>query len=172
MTHDNALWIERRTARGIVRQLTRPVAGRRAKEVLRSSTKRKGQRRAFHLGGKRLGSCRPANGREHADLVTHDIGNMVGYAFAAEYPSRVRRFVLIDAPLPGVGPWDDIVRSHALWHFSFWGPDAERLVAGRERIYLDRFWNAFSARTRSTTRRLSPRGSWRCRCWRWVARSR
>jgi pimeloyl-ACP methyl ester carboxylesterase len=82
---------------------------------------------------------------EKADLVTHDIGNMVGYAFAAEYPARVGRFVLIDAPLPGVGPWDDIVKSHALWHFSFWGPDAERLVAGRERIYLDRFWNEFSA---------------------------
>ena len=82
---------------------------------------------------------------DKADLVTHDIGNMVGYAFAAEYPARVRRFVLIDAPLPGVGPWDDIVKSHALWHFSFWGPDAERLVAGRERIYLDRFWNEFSA---------------------------
>ena len=82
---------------------------------------------------------------EQVDLVTHDIGNMVGYAFAAEYPRRVRRFVLIDAPLPGVGPWDDILRSHALWHFSFWGPDAERLVAGRERIYLDRFWNEFSA---------------------------
>ena len=60
-------------------------------------------------------------------------------------PDRVRRFVLMDAPLPGVGPWDDIVKSHALWHFSFWGPDAERLVDGRERIYLDRFWNEFSA---------------------------
>jgi pimeloyl-ACP methyl ester carboxylesterase len=82
---------------------------------------------------------------DQADLVTHDIGNMVGYAFAAESPARVTRFVLIDAPLPGVGPWDDIVKSHALWHFSFWGPDAERLVAGRERIYLDRFWNEFSA---------------------------
>jgi len=82
---------------------------------------------------------------DKADLVTHDIGNMVGYALAAEYPGRITRFVIIDAPLPGVGPWDDIVRSHALWHFSFWGPDAERLVAGRERIYLDRFWNEFSA---------------------------
>jgi pimeloyl-ACP methyl ester carboxylesterase len=79
------------------------------------------------------------------DLVTHDIGNMVGYAFAAQHPDRVTKFVLIDAPLPGVGPWDDIVRSHALWHFSFWGPAAERLVKGRERIYLDRFWNEFSA---------------------------
>lgn len=82
---------------------------------------------------------------DKADLVTHDIGNMVGYALAAEYPSRITRFVLIDAPLPGIGPWDQIVRNHALWHFSFWGPDAERLVAGRERIYLDRFWNEFSA---------------------------
>src|SRR6266700_1225811 len=80
-----------------------------------------------------------------ADLVTHDIGNMVGYAFAAQHPDRVTKFVLMDAPLPGIGPWDQIVRSHALWHFSFWGPDAERLVAGRERIYLDRFWNEFSA---------------------------
>src|ERR1700694_5494362 len=82
---------------------------------------------------------------ENADLVTHDIGNMVGYAFAAQHPDRVTKFVLMDAPLPGIGPWDQIVRSHALWHFSFGGPDAERLVAGRKRIYLDRFWNEFSA---------------------------
>jgi pimeloyl-ACP methyl ester carboxylesterase len=50
----------------------------------------------------------------------------------------------MDAPLPGVGPWDDLIRSHKVWHFSFYGPDAERLVKGRERIYLDRFWNEFS----------------------------
>lgn len=86
---------------------------------------------------------------QKADLVTHDIGNMVGYAFAAQFPNRVTRFVIMDAPLPGVGPWDDIVRSRALWHFSFQGPDAERLVAGRERIYLDRFWNEFSANPKS-----------------------
>jgi pimeloyl-ACP methyl ester carboxylesterase len=78
-------------------------------------------------------------------LVTHDIGNMVGYAFAAQFPQRVTRFVLMDAPLPGIGPWDEILRNPLLWHFSFGGPDAERLVAGRERIYLDRFWNEFSA---------------------------
>jgi pimeloyl-ACP methyl ester carboxylesterase len=79
------------------------------------------------------------------DLVTHDIGNMVGYAFAAQFPQRVRRFVLIDAPLPGVGPWEEILKNPLLWHFRFGGPDMERLVAGRERIYLDRFWNEFSA---------------------------
>ncbi|MGB5183509.1 MAG: alpha/beta hydrolase [Xanthobacteraceae bacterium] len=82
---------------------------------------------------------------DKVDLVTHDIGNMVGYAFAAQHPERVKKFVIIDAPLPGIGPWDDIIRSRALWHFSFYGPDAERLVKGRERIYLDRFWNEFSA---------------------------
>ena len=60
--------------------------------------------------------------------------------------SRAReQFVLIDAPLPGVGPWDEILRNPALWHFRFGGPDVERLVKGRERIYLDRFWNEFSA---------------------------
>jgi pimeloyl-ACP methyl ester carboxylesterase len=82
---------------------------------------------------------------ERTDLITHDIGNMVGYAFAAQYQNRVSRFVLMDAPLPGVGPWEEILKSPLLWHFRFGGPDMERLVAGRERIYLDRFWNEFSA---------------------------
>jgi len=82
---------------------------------------------------------------DQIDLVTHDIGNMVGFAFAATHRERVRRFVLIDAPLPGVGPWEEIVKNPLLWHFRFGGPDMERLVAGRERIYLDRFWNEFSA---------------------------
>jgi pimeloyl-ACP methyl ester carboxylesterase len=82
---------------------------------------------------------------DKADLVTHDIGNMVGYAFAAQYPARVTRWVVMDAPLPGIGPWDEILKSPALWHFNFRGPDVERLVQGRERIYLDRFWNELSA---------------------------
>ncbi|MER8767113.1 alpha/beta hydrolase, partial [Mesorhizobium sp. M0968] len=82
---------------------------------------------------------------EKADLVTHDIGNMVGYAFVAQYRDRVTRWVVIDAPLPGIGDWDNIIRLPLLWHFNFRGPDMERLVAGRERIYLDRFWNELSA---------------------------
>jgi pimeloyl-ACP methyl ester carboxylesterase len=82
---------------------------------------------------------------ESVDLVTHDIGNMVGFAFAAKYPGKVTKFVLIDAPVPGVGPWEEILKNPLLWHFRFGGPDMERLVAGRERIYLDRFWNEFSA---------------------------
>jgi pimeloyl-ACP methyl ester carboxylesterase len=82
---------------------------------------------------------------QKAELVTHDIGNMVGYALAAQYPALITRWVVIDAPLPGIGHWDDIVRSPLLWHFNFRGPDVERLVEGRERIYLDRFWNELSA---------------------------
>jgi len=84
-------------------------------------------------------------GIDKADLVTHDIGNMVGYAFAAQFPARVTRWVIMDAPLPGIGSWDEILKSPMLWHFNFRGPDMERLVAGRERIYLDRFWNELSA---------------------------
>src|SRR5579859_1270968 len=83
------------------------------------------------------------------DLVTHDIGNMVGFAFAEEQPERVTKFVLMDAPVPGVGPWKEILKNPLLWHFRFGGPDMERLVAGRERIYLDRFWNEFSADPKS-----------------------
>nr|WP_116813491.1 alpha/beta fold hydrolase [Steroidobacter cummioxidans] len=80
-----------------------------------------------------------------ADVVAHDIGNMVAFAFAASHPDRTTRLVMMDAPVPGVGPWEEILKNPLLWHFRFGGPDMERLVAGRERIYLDRFWNEFSA---------------------------
>ena len=80
-----------------------------------------------------------------AALVTHDIGNMVGYALAAQFPEKIARWIVMDAPLPGIGPWDELLKSPVLWHFNFRGPDMERLVAGRERIYLDRFYNELSA---------------------------
>jgi pimeloyl-ACP methyl ester carboxylesterase len=79
------------------------------------------------------------------DLVAHDIGNMVAYSFAAQHPAMVKHLVMIDAPVPGIGPWEEILKSPLLWHFRFGGRDMERLVKGRERIYLDRFWNEFSA---------------------------
>lgn len=83
---------------------------------------------------------------ERADVIGHDIGNMVAFAFAAAHPDRTTRLVMMDAPVPGIGPWDEILKNPLLWHFRFGGPDMERLVAGRERIYLDRFWNEFSAK--------------------------
>ncbi|WP_254514920.1 alpha/beta fold hydrolase [Novosphingobium sp. G106] len=81
-----------------------------------------------------------------ADVVGHDIGNMVAFAFAIAHPERTSRLVIMDAPVPGVGPWEELLKNPILWHFRFGGPDMERLVAGRERIYLDRFWNDFSAK--------------------------
>jgi pimeloyl-ACP methyl ester carboxylesterase len=85
-----------------------------------------------------------ALGVSRFELVTHDIGIMVGYAVAATCPERVNRWVAIDAPLPGIGPWGQITQDPSMWHFGFGGQDMERLVAGRERIYLDRFWNELS----------------------------
>src|ERR1700743_1901159 len=84
-------------------------------------------------------------GVSNYDLVTHDIGNMVGYALAAQYPSQVKRWVAMDAPLPGIGHWDDQLKNPKTWHFNFHGPDEERLVKGRERIFLDRFYNELGA---------------------------
>jgi pimeloyl-ACP methyl ester carboxylesterase len=85
-----------------------------------------------------------ALGHDRTSVVSHDIGVMVAYAYAALYSDKVERLVVMDAPIPGIAPWDEVVRNPALWHFSFHGPDAERLVEGRERIYLDRIWNDFS----------------------------
>ncbi|MDD1002680.1 alpha/beta fold hydrolase [Pseudomonas sp. TNT2022 ID642] len=81
---------------------------------------------------------------EHSVVIGHDIGTMVAFAYAARYPELTERLVVMDAPVPGITPWNDIVRSPLLWHFDFGGADMERLVAGRERIYLDRFWNEFA----------------------------
>jgi pimeloyl-ACP methyl ester carboxylesterase len=86
-----------------------------------------------------------ALGYDKAAVVAHDIGNMVAYAYAARYPDKVERLMVIDAPIPGIDPWDEVTHSPNTWHFNFRGPDVERLVAGRERIYLDRFYNELSA---------------------------
>jgi pimeloyl-ACP methyl ester carboxylesterase len=85
-----------------------------------------------------------ALGHDRTSIVSHDIGIMVAYAYAARYPDKLERLVVMDAPIPGIAPWDEIVRNPLLWHFSVHGIDAERLVQGRERIYLDRIWNDFT----------------------------
>jgi pimeloyl-ACP methyl ester carboxylesterase len=84
-------------------------------------------------------------GVDRAQFVAHDIGNMVAFAFAARYPQRMTKLVLMDAPIPGVANWDELSHVPQTWHFYFYGPDEERLVAGRERIFLDRFYNELSA---------------------------
>jgi pimeloyl-ACP methyl ester carboxylesterase len=78
-------------------------------------------------------------------VVGHDIGLMVAYAYAAQYPTEVGRLVLMDAFLPGVGDWQSVWLLRDLWHFHFYGEVPLKLVAGRERIYLEHFWNDFAA---------------------------
>jgi len=85
-----------------------------------------------------------ALGYDKTFVVAHDIGNMVAYAYAAIYPDKVERLVVMDAPIPGIEPWSQILLTPGVWHFNFHGPDAERLVQGRERIYFDRIWNDFT----------------------------
>lgn len=86
-----------------------------------------------------------ALGYDRTFVVAHDIGNMVAYAYAATYPDKVERLVVMDAPIPGIEPWNQILLTPGIWHFNFHGPDAERLVEGRERIYFDRIWDDFTA---------------------------
>jgi pimeloyl-ACP methyl ester carboxylesterase len=78
-------------------------------------------------------------------VVGHDIGLMVAYAYAAMYPQEVARLALLDAFLPGVAGWQQIYNDPNLWHFRFNGPTPLALVAGRERIYFNYYWNAFAA---------------------------
>ena len=84
-------------------------------------------------------------GFEKIRLVGHDIGLMVAYAYAAQYPNEVDRIVLMDAFLPGVGNWRDVWLMRDLWHFHFYGKTPLALVHGRERIYFEHFWNDFAA---------------------------
>jgi len=84
-------------------------------------------------------------GYEHIQIVGHDIGLMVAYAYAAQYPAEVDRIVLMDAFLPGVGSWRDVWLMRDLWHFHFYGKTPLALVHGRERIYFEHFWNDFAA---------------------------
>src|SRR6266850_1375655 len=93
-------------------------------------------------------------GYRRESIVGHDIGLMVAYAYAAQYPADVDRIVLMDAFLPGVGDWTNVWLLRDLWHFHFYGETPLKLVAGRERIYLEHFWNDFAAdRTKSVSER-------------------
>jgi pimeloyl-ACP methyl ester carboxylesterase len=89
-------------------------------------------------------------GVEKARVVGHDIGLMVAYAYAAQFPAEVEKLVVMDAFLPGVEGWEGVYNNPGLWHFRFNGPTPEELVKGRERTYFDYYWNDFAAdKTRS-----------------------
>lgn len=84
-------------------------------------------------------------GLRQISIVGHDIGLMVAYAYAAQFPDEVEKIVLMDAFLPGVGDWTSVWLLRDLWHFHFYGEVPLQLVAGRERIYFEHFWNDFAA---------------------------
>jgi pimeloyl-ACP methyl ester carboxylesterase len=84
-------------------------------------------------------------GVQKAKVVGHDIGLMVAYAYAAQFPSETEKLVVMDAFLPGVAGWEDVYNDPGIWHFRFNGSTPEALVKGRERIYFDYFWNDFAA---------------------------
>jgi len=89
-------------------------------------------------------------GVEKARVVGHDIGLMVAYAYATQFPAEVEKLVVMDAFLPGVAGWEAVYNNPGLWHFRFHGPTPEVLVRGRERTYFDYYWNDFAAdKTRS-----------------------
>jgi len=89
-------------------------------------------------------------GVEKARVVGHDIGLMVAYAYAAQFPGEVEKLVVMDAFLPGVAGWESVYDNPGIWHFRFNGPTPEALVRGRERTYFEHFWNDFAAdQTRS-----------------------
>ena len=89
-------------------------------------------------------------GVQNAEVVGHDIGLMVAYAYAAQFPAETTKLVVMDAFLPGVAGWETVYNNPGIWHFRFNGPTPEALVRGRERVYFDYFWNDFAAdKTRS-----------------------
>jgi pimeloyl-ACP methyl ester carboxylesterase len=87
---------------------------------------------------------------EKARVVGHDIGLMVAYAYAAQFPNETEKLAVMDAFLPGVPGWEPIYNAPNIWHFRFNGEYPEKLVQGRERTYFEYFWNVFAAdKTRS-----------------------
>jgi pimeloyl-ACP methyl ester carboxylesterase len=84
-------------------------------------------------------------GFKRTKVVGHDIGLMVAYAYAAQFPEDVQSIVLMDAFLPGIGDWTNVWLMRDLWHFHFHGEVPLQLVSGRERIYFEHFWNDFAA---------------------------
>ncbi len=84
-------------------------------------------------------------GIQKTRVVGHDIGLMVAYAYAAQFPAETEKLVVLDAFLPGVAGWEDVYNNPGIWHFRFNGSTPEALVKGRERIYFEHFWNNFAA---------------------------
>jgi pimeloyl-ACP methyl ester carboxylesterase len=87
----------------------------------------------------------------HINLVGHDMGGMVAYAYAAQHPDEVRTLAILDVPLPGIEPWDQLIQTPRTWHFRFYSVQdvPEMLIAGHELEYLKWFHNSEAINTRA-----------------------
>lgn len=81
-------------------------------------------------------------------LVGQDVGGQVAFAWVTAFPDDLARVVIMDVVVPGIGPWDSVLRNPFIWHFAFHAiPDLpELLVGGKQRRYFDFFYNAISGR--------------------------
>jgi len=133
-------------------QMWRPLMRELAKNhtVIAADLRGAGQSDAPTEGYTKAGMARDMHalmtglGYSKVSIVGHDIGMMVTYAYAAQFPNEVEKVVLLEALLPGIGEWNR-AWPRDQWHLRFWGKTAEALVQGRERIYLEHFWNDFAA---------------------------
>jgi pimeloyl-ACP methyl ester carboxylesterase len=107
-------------------------------EIPKDGLNMKGAAVRIHALAKSLGITK-------ARVVGHDIGLMVAYAYAAQYPAETEKLVVMDAFLPGVAGWEQVYNNPGIWHFRFNGPTPEALVKGRERTYFEHYWNDFAA---------------------------
>jgi pimeloyl-ACP methyl ester carboxylesterase len=79
-------------------------------------------------------------GFRNVNVVGHDIGLMVAYAYAAQFPDDVKKLALLDALLPGIEPVWSQVKAQAWWFGFFAQPHAGELVSGKAGLFLTDFW--------------------------------
>lgn len=79
---------------------------------------------------------------DHAYVVGHDIGGMVAYAMLRRYPQTLRGAMILDAPIPGIAGWSEVISHPKAWHVGFMQVPglAEKLVRGRRAEYLGYFF--------------------------------
>lgn len=74
-------------------------------------------------------------------LVGHDIGGLATYAYIRQFPDELRGAMIVEAPMPGLAGWQEATQG--AWHPGFMQVPglAERLVPGRQQVFLDWFYD-------------------------------
>lgn len=82
---------------------------------------------------------------DDVNVVGHDIGTMVAYSYAAQYPHSVRKLVLSEAPIPDPGIYKFpalTAKGPGVWNFGFFSLQTglpESLIQGRELTWTSGF---------------------------------